>query len=83
MEPHLRAGEGARFSARVIERVALGRAVREEAERIVASRGRLAEAAAWLRARAPGMNDGERAFHEAVAARVSRMFAFTGIVHRH
>lgn len=68
---------------RIGERVALGRAIRDEADRVVAHRGALAEAAAWLRARAPGLSEAERGFREAVAARVSRMFAFVGIDRRH
>jgi hypothetical protein len=64
-------------------RIALGRAIREEAERVVANRGRLAEAAAWAAARAPGLSDSERRFNEAVAVRVSRMFAFVGSEHQH
>lgn len=68
---------------RIGDRVALGRAIRAEAEQVVARRGQLAEAAAWLRARAPGQSEPERAFREAVAARVSRMFAFVGIGRRH
>lgn len=68
---------------RIGEHVALGRAIRDEAEQVVARRGALAEAAAWLRARAPGQSEAERGFREAVAARVSRMFAFVGIERRH
>ena len=68
---------------RIGDRVALGRAIRDEAERVVAHRGPLAEAAAWLRARAPGQSEAERSFREAVAVRVSRMFAFVGIDRRH
>lgn len=64
--------------ARLDERLALGRAIRDRAAATVHSRGRLAEAAAWIAARDPGLDDGERAFREAVAARVSRMFAFVG-----
>lgn len=63
-----------RLAARLTE----GRAIRERATATVASRGRLAEAAAWSAARAPGLSDPERAFREAVAVRVSRMFAFIG-----
>jgi hypothetical protein len=69
--------------ARLDERLALGRAIRERAEETVEARGRLAEAAAWTAARAPGLEPGERAFREAVAVRVSRMFAFVGIERRH
>lgn len=65
------------------ERVALGREIRSEAERLVASRGRLAEAAAWLAARAPGLPEADRGFREAVAARVSRIFALVGSERRH
>ena len=71
------------MDARIGERVALGRAIRDEAEHVVATRGALAEAAAWSRARLPGQSEAERSFREAVAARVSRMFAFVGIDHRH
>ena len=46
-------------------------------------RGRLAEAAAWTAARAPDLEDDERAFREAVAVRVSRMFAFVGSDRQH
>ena len=59
-------------------RLALGRAVRDQARATVASRGRLAETAAWTAARAPGLPDAERRFRELVAARVSRMFAYVG-----
>jgi hypothetical protein len=69
--------------ARLGERIALGRAIREEAQGLVKRRRRLAEAAAWAAARAPGLGDDERAFREAVAMRVSRMFAFVGIDRRH
>jgi len=68
---------------RLGQRIALGRAIRDEAERVVATRGRLAEAAAWALARWPGQSEAERRFREAVAARVSRMFAFVGIDRRH
>ncbi len=69
--------------ARLDERLALGRAIREQAAETVEARGRLAEAAAWSAARAPDLTDAERAFREAVALRVSRMFAFVGIERRH
>jgi hypothetical protein len=69
--------------ARLDERLALGRAIREQAAETVEARGRLAEAAAWSAARAPDLDPGERAFREAVAVRVSRMFAFVGIERRH
>lgn len=69
--------------AHLRERVALGRAIRDEAARVVADRGALAEAAAWARARIPGQSEAERAFCEAVAARVSRIFAFVGCERRH
>ena len=69
--------------ARLDERIALGRAIRDQAGETVATRGRLAEAAAWSAARAPGLSAGERAFREAVARRVSRMFAFVGIEKQH
>ena len=65
------------------ERIALGRAIRAEAERVVAARGPLAEAAAWALARRPGQSAAERHFREAVAARVSRMFALAGGNRRH
>ncbi len=68
---------------RIGERIALGRAIRDEANRLVAARGPLAETAAWILARFPGQSESERQFREAVAARVSRMFAFVGIEHRH
>lgn len=71
------------LSERLDERLAVGRAIRERARLTVAERGRLAENAAWAAARAPGLDDGERAFREAVAARVSRMFAFVGMDRRH
>lgn len=63
-----------RLAARLTE----GRAIRERASETVAARGRLAEAAAWSAARAQGLSDQERAFREAVAVRVSRMFIFIG-----
>jgi hypothetical protein len=69
--------------ARLDKRLALGRAIREQAVETVEARGRLAEAAAWTAARAPDLSDAERAFREAVAARVSRMFAFVGSERRH
>jgi len=69
--------------ARLDERIALGRAIREEASATVETRGRLAEAAAWAAARAPGLSPNERDFREAVARRVSRMFAFIGIEKQH
>jgi hypothetical protein len=65
------------------DRIALGRAIRDRAAATVTDRGRLAEAAAWAAARAPGIDDTERAFREAVAVRVSRMFAFVGIEKQH
>ena len=68
---------------RIGERIALGRAIRDEALTVVRTRKRLAETAAWTAARAPGLSDSERDFREAVAVRVSRMFAFVGIEHRH
>jgi hypothetical protein len=68
---------------RLDERLAVGRAIRDRASETVASRGRLAESAAWAAARAPGIDDDERAFREAVAVRVSRMFAFVGIERQH
>jgi hypothetical protein len=76
-------GEGAAGSTGLAARIALGREIRSEAERLVATRGRLAEAAAWLAARAPALEDGERLFREAVAARVSRIFALVGSEVRH
>ena len=69
--------------ARLDERIALGRAIRDRATETVEARGRLAEAAAWSAARAPGLSPGERAFREAVAIRVSRMFAFVGMDKQH
>ena len=69
--------------ARLDERLALGRAIRERASETVEARGRLAEAAAWAAARAPGLTPTERDFREAVALRVSRMFAFVGIEKQH
>jgi hypothetical protein len=69
--------------SRLEERIALGRAIRDRASATVAARGRQAELAAWLAARAPDLSDRERAFQEAVAARVSRMFAFIGRRHLH
>jgi hypothetical protein len=71
------------MEARLGDRIALGRAIRDEADRLVQARGRKAEAAAWAAAREPGLADSERLFREGVAARVSRMFAFIGIGHRH
>lgn len=68
---------------RLDARLALGRAVREQASATVATRGHLAEAAAWTAARAPGLPEGERWFRELVAARVSRMFACPGSATRH
>jgi hypothetical protein len=71
------------MEARLGDRIALGRAIRDEAERLVQVRGRSAEAAAWAAAREGGLADRERLFREAVAVRVSRMFAFVGIDRRH
>lgn len=68
---------------RLDARLAVGRAIRDRASETVAARGRLAEAAAWAAARAPGISDGERDFREAVAIRVSRMFAFVGRERQH
>lgn len=68
---------------RLDERIALGRAIRHQATETVEARGRLAEAAAWTAARAPGLTAAERAFREAVAIRVSRIFAFVGIENQH
>jgi hypothetical protein len=65
------------------DRIALGRAIRARAAATVSARGGLAEAAAWAAARAPGIDETERAFREAVAVRVSRMFAFVGIEKQH
>ena len=69
--------------ARLDERLALGRAIRDRAAATVETRGRLAEASAWAAARAPGLSPAERDFREAVALRVSRMFAFVGIEKQH
>lgn len=63
--------------------IALGREIRSAAERMVAKRGALAEAAAWLAARAPDLPDADRGFREAVAVRVSRIFAVAGSDRRH
>ena len=68
---------------RIGERIALGRAIREEALALVRRRRGLAESAAWSAARAPDLSEDERAFREAVAVRVSRLFAFVGIDRRH
>lgn len=68
-------GEGEPGMDALAARIALGREIRSEAERIVATRGELAEASAWLAARAKGLGDGDRAFREAVAGRVSRILA--------
>jgi hypothetical protein len=68
---------------RLGDRIELGRAIRAQAEATVKRRGRLAEAAAWSAARAPDLTEPERVFREAVAIRVSRMFAFVGIEKRH
>ncbi len=71
------------MQAGLARRIALGREIRTEAERLVAARGRLAEAAAWISARAPGLGDNDRAFREAVAVRVSRIFILVGSDCRH
>jgi hypothetical protein len=68
---------------RLGHRIELGRAIRAQAEATVERRGRLAEAAAWCAARAPDLTEHERSFREAVAIRVSRMFAFVGIEKQH
>jgi len=80
MEP--RSGER-QIDARLAPRIELGRAIRDEADRVVAERGALAEVVAWVVARTPGQSEAERRFREAVAARVSRIFAFVGIERRH
>jgi hypothetical protein len=69
--------------ARLGTRIALGRAIRSEAQRLVTMRGELAETAAWAAARAPELEAHEQEFREAVAARVSRMFAFLGCDRQH
>lgn len=69
--------------AELDERLALGRAIRDRAAATVKARGPLAEAAAWTAARAPDLSRDEQYFREAVAARVSRMFAFVGIDKQH
>lgn len=69
--------------SRVEERIALGREIRARASETVTVRGRLAEGAAWCAAREPGLSEEERDFREAVAVRVSRMFAFIGPSRRH
>jgi hypothetical protein len=69
--------------ARLDQRIALGRAIRAEALAMVRQRGRLAEAAAWAAARAPELSEDDRSFREAVAVRVSRMFAFVGVDKQH
>lgn len=66
------------MGAELVARIALGREIRTEAERMVATRGTLAEAAAWLAARAPDLAETDRGFREAVAVRVSRIFALVG-----
>jgi hypothetical protein len=71
------------MQARLGPRIALGRAIRTEAQRLVTTRGELAERAAWAAARAPALEAHEQAFREAVAARVSRMFAFVGCDRQH
>jgi hypothetical protein len=78
-------GQGGRgmLNERLDQRLAVGRAIRDRASETVATRGRLAEAAAWTAARHPDLSDSERAFREAVAVRVSRMFAFVGIELQH
>jgi hypothetical protein len=69
--------------AHLAPRIARGRAIRTAARAIVATRGDLAERAAWIAARAPGLDADERAWREGVAARISRMFAFVGRDRRH
>jgi hypothetical protein len=69
--------------ARLDERIAVGRAIRDRASETVQNRGHLAETAAWAAARAPGLSEAERSFREAVASRVSRMFAYVGSERRH
>ena len=71
------AGGPARI-ARLAPHIALGRAMRDEAHALVARRGRHAEAAAWLAARAPHLTADERRYREGIAQRVSRMFALIG-----
>jgi hypothetical protein len=69
--------------ARLDDRIELGRQIRDRAAATVMARGHLAEAAAWSLARAPDLSEAERDFREAVAVRVSRMFAFVGIDKQH
>jgi hypothetical protein len=76
-------GAGAPVEKRLADRLALGRAIRRDAERMVIRRGILAEAAAWSAARSPDLNEEERLYREAVAHRISRMFALIGIENRH
>jgi hypothetical protein len=71
------------MEADLAARIALGREIRSEAERMVTTRGRLAEAAAWLAARAPELGAADRGFREAVAVRVSRIFAVASSARRH
>jgi hypothetical protein len=71
------------MQARLGGRIALGRAIRAEAQRLVLARGPLAESAAWAAARAPELEEAEQAFREAVAVRVSRMFALVGRDRQH
>lgn len=71
------------MEADLAARIALGREIRSEAERMVGTRGRLAEAAAWLAARAPGLGAADQGFREAVAVWVSRISALMGSERRH
>lgn len=71
------------MGAELARRIAAGREIRSEAERMVASRGALAESVAWLAARAPDLAEAGRIHREAVAIRVSRICALTGGDVRH
>lgn len=71
------------MGAELARRIAAGREIRSEAERMVASRGALAERVAWLAARAPVLAEADRIHREAVAIRVSRICALAGGDVRH
>jgi hypothetical protein len=59
--------------ASIEERVAYGRSIRDRAECLLEAHGPEAEAEALSAAGEPGMAAADRAFWEAVAARVSRL----------
>jgi hypothetical protein len=71
------------MGAELVRRIAAGREIRSEAERMVATRGALAESVAWLAARMPDLAETDRMRREAVAIRVSWICGLAGGDVRH